>query len=295
MIIESEVPVHDAEEGENYFVSMTDMMIGVLFIFIIMLMSIAFNLRTQTDVQVDTLERLRRIEQEAQRIAAQLGVIETRVSQEIATLDRSAQTRREMLQRIREELRSEGIVVEIDEVNGVLRLTERAIRFAPNDSGLNADALENVQKIATVLSRVLPAYTACKGPRGSIVCDEDVRFAVNTVLLEGHTDITGTDDRNWALSTERANNTYREMVAASPELRELRSSKHEEIISVSGYSSTRPIDLQDNPEAWTRNRRIDLRFVMEVDNARGLREISVLTGEMRGEIAKLMTLTGVTP
>ena len=52
MISEDETAAGN-EEGENYFVSMTDMMVGVLFIFIIMLMSFALDFRRNTDVQED--------------------------------------------------------------------------------------------------------------------------------------------------------------------------------------------------------------------------------------------------
>ena len=40
------------EEEENYFVSMTDLMVGMLFIFIIMLMAFALNFRDAQDKQV---------------------------------------------------------------------------------------------------------------------------------------------------------------------------------------------------------------------------------------------------
>ena len=70
---------------------------------------------------------------------------------------------------------------------------------------------------------------------------------------------------NWRLSTERANATYRELIADYPDLTEFRNSRGEEIVSVSGYSSTRPIDRSKNPIAYAANRRIDLRFVMEAE------------------------------
>jgi flagellar motor protein MotB len=110
---------------------------------------------------------------------------------------------------------------------------------------------------------------------------------VETVFIEGHTDQSGGDERNWALSTERAVNTYRELTQASANLRALRNHRGEEILSVSGYSSTRHIDPGRNATAYQRNRRIDLRFVMEIDSSAGLHEIQGLIGDMRREIEKL--------
>jgi len=110
--------------------------------------------------------------------------------------------------------------------------------------------------------------------------------------MEGHTDTTGVDSDNWQLSTARAVNTYRELISVSPALRTLLNRQHQEIISVSGYSSTRPIDSRNQREACERNRRIDLRFVMETDNREGLERILKLTDDMRGEIDRLRKASG---
>ena len=58
------------EEDENYFISMTDMMVGVLFIFLIMLMLFALNFRKQTDISE---ERIVQLEQEEARLQEILG------------------------------------------------------------------------------------------------------------------------------------------------------------------------------------------------------------------------------
>ena len=63
-------------------------------------------------------------------------------------------------------------------------------------------------------------------------------------------------------------------------------------MSVSGYASTRPIDPNENREAWAKNRRIDLRFVMEVDAKQRLKQIINLTETMKGEIERLVTVSG---
>jgi hypothetical protein len=70
-------------------------------------------------------------------------------------------------------------------------------------------------------------------------------------------------------------------------LRRLRNNRNEEVISVSGYSSTRPIDPRAIHDAWDRNRRIDLRFVMDNDPRRNLEQILHVTEEMRQQINRL--------
>ncbi len=278
MITEPET-ASGAEEGENYFVAMTDMMVGVLFIFILMLMAFALDFRRTTDVQENALKV-------AQEVAAKLDALESNVRIQMGQLDWAQEDRRKLLQDIRAQLSAEGLSVQIDEASGVLRLTEDAVRFAPNRADLVERNKENVGKIARVLERVLPKYVRCRNLQ-SLVCDASEGTSLETLFIEGHTDTTGDDSDNWRLSTERAVSTYRELIAVAPALRSYRNDRKEEVISVSGYSSTRPIDPRPLHEAWDRNRRIDLRFVMETDSRQKLKQILQVTDEMRGEINRL--------
>jgi flagellar motor protein MotB len=279
----------ESEEGENYFVSMTDMMVGVLFIFIIMLMIFSLDFRTKTDVQDNAIDV-------AREVARKLDDLQKDVKAEIASMDRSQETRRKLLTTLKSELKADGMDVQIDEANGVLRLTEDAVRFDASQSVLLDRAKFNVDRIARVLEKVIPNYVACQISAGRNKCRAGLESSIETVFIEGHTDSTGArggDDRyNWQLSAERSVNTYREIVNFAPSLRTLRNTRNEEIISVSGYASTRPIDPSENHEAWARNRRIDLRFVMEVDSKQRLKQIINLTDSMKVEIDRLVTASG---
>jgi flagellar motor protein MotB len=272
------------EEGENYFVSMTDMMVGVLFIFIIMLMSFALDFRRNTDIQEDSLRVVK-------EVARKLDALQTDVRTEIRRLDKASLDRRALLQEIRAQLASEGLNVQIDEINGVLRLTEDSVRFAAGSFDLVGRNKENVGKIARVLGRVLPKYAPCRAAPAQ-ACHELEGAALETLFIEGHTDTTGVDAANWQLSTARAVSTYRQIIADVPELRGLLNRRNEEIISVSGYAATRPLDLHNTAQAWARNRRIDLRFVMETDNRQRLEHILKVTDDMRGEIDRLQNASG---
>ena len=273
-----------AEAGENYFVSMTDMMVGVLFIFIIMLMVFALDFRTKTDVQDAAIDASR-------EVARKLEALQQDVKAEIASMDRSQEARRKLLTTLKLQLEADGMDVQVDEANGVLRLTEDAVRFDVSQSVLLDRARTNVGRIARVLEKVIPAYVACRISAGQNKC-HGVDSSVETVFIEGHTDQTGEDRSNWQLSVERSVNTYREIVTVAPVLRSLRNTRNEEIISVSGYASTRPIDANENREAFARNRRIDLRFVMEVDARQRLRQIITLTDAMKVEIDRLTATRG---
>ena len=277
-----------AEEDENYFVSMTDMMVGILFIFIIMLMVFAFNFRQQTDeTKVLTAaqeEQLRR----ADELANQISDLRKRIAGEIAELNRADQARAELLQEIQKKLDAVGLKVTIDSNTGVLRLAEDAIRFASNSSTLDDAATRNVDAVSRVLQEVLPIYAACRKPSP---CARSRGYVVETVFIEGHTDETGSDDQNWSLSTERAVNTYRRIVKQFQDLRSLANSGGREILSVSGYASTRPADDRPLPEARKINRRIDLRFVMEADRRERLDEVVKLLNQMEQKVKELQAPT----
>lgn len=259
MIADEESADH-SEESVNYFVPMTDMMVGVLFIFILMLTAFALDFRRTTDAQETALKV-------AQEVASKLDPLELAVREQMGLLDKAQQDRRELLHDIRTQLAGEGLSVQIDEASGVLRLDEDAVRFLPNRADLVDRNKDNVGKIARVLERVLPKYVSCHGWQTS-ACLTTGYNSLETLFIEGHTDTTGIDDNNWVLSTGRAVNTYRELIAVASSLRLLRNNRDEEVISVSGYSSTRPIDHRAIRDAWDRNRRIDLRFVMENDPRR---------------------------
>jgi len=271
----------DHGDGENYFVSMTDMMVGMLFIFIILLMAFALMFRQQTDVTQAT--QTSKIEH-ANDIEVRLEAIENKIAQEIDKVREASLLRQRLLRDIDGRLRAEDLVVQVDESNGVLHLTEDTIRFQQNDASLNDRARQNVGKIARALAGVLPAYVACQR---DAPCPARTTASVETVFIEGHTDTTGSDEQNWVLSAQRAASTYREIAADAPKLRAFRNRSGQEILSISGYSSTRPLDPAPTQAAFEKNRRIDLRFVMDTDVTPGLEQVRGLLSDMRGAITEL--------
>jgi len=274
-------------DGENYFISMTDMMVGMLFIFIILLMSFALLFRHQTDVQVKTTKQQSNKIEVAEAVGRELDETESRISKRLDEIREASQLRLRLLTELRDQLSKEGLVVEISSSGDVLRLTEAAVQFPVNNFALIGDAKRNVGKLARVLARVLPSYSICSRGRIPQQCRTPAQASVETVFIEGHTDETGIDDMNWSLSAQRAASTYRELTTIASELRHILNRRQEEILSISGYSSTRPIDATETLAARSRNRRIDLRFVMDTDATSGLEEIKGLLQKMRTAIQGL--------
>lgn len=219
-----------SDEGESYFISMTDMMIGVLFVFIIMLMAFALNLREEKD-----------------------------------NLVQSTQTRTEILQTLKNELRKRGVNVKIDEKRGVLRLPEQ-ILFSKGSSELSISGIGKVEILAGVLADILPCYTYFLfNNRPDHLDCSGRKHHIDAVLIEGHTDSTkygDIDDKNWDLSTQRAITAFRTMIASEGSLSNMINPLGQKILSVSGYADSRPANTEDTEAA--ENRRIDLRFIMAV-------------------------------
>ncbi|RWE83370.1 MAG: hypothetical protein EOS63_05105 [Mesorhizobium sp.] len=264
------------EEEENYFISMTDMMVGVLFIFIILLMVFAANFRQQTQTSEEQIKQLKQAAEVARQVTSRVGELRDRVTSEIRVLNESDEVRTKLLVDIRDALRSKGLNVTIDAESGVVRLGENAINFGLGRAELNATAGQRVDTLAAVLAQVLPNYTS----------RSDVQAAsLETMFIEGHTDAAGNDEDNWPLSTARAVNTFRRLVSREPMLRTLRNDQGTEILSVAGYSSTRQIKgVADDGQ-----RRIDLRFVMSTNSMERLRDVLRLTENMDEQLQNLRT------
>lgn len=224
--------VQASVEEESVFVSMTDMMVGMLFLFILMLMFFAlkFNeaaVRTQTTVK--------------QLLSAE-------------------DTRRIILSDVKKAMQDQGIAVEIDVENGILRLPENVL-FDRGQADLSGRGQDAVGALARSLSVVMPCYATVPGAARPTTCP-DTPHTIEAVFVEGHTDSDGSDALNWGLSVQRSLSTYQAMTEAQPELAMLKNTRDQTVLSVSGYGKFRPVRPNDSDDHKSQNRRIDLRFIM---------------------------------
>lgn len=162
------------EESENYFVSMTDMMVGMLFIFIIMLMVFALNFRVGDDdskrVKDCLTELLMRNAQLSADINTNVNRIQDDVRGQIEALELAADHRKRLLADINRRLIEQDIKAEIDERNGVLRLPETAVKFEPGRSDLDSLARYNIGRIGRILAGVVADHAACRGSVPTEAC-----------------------------------------------------------------------------------------------------------------------------
>ena len=164
---------HADQEGEDFFVSMTDMMVGMLFLFILMIMFFALKFN---EAAVQTKKTTK-------------------------TLLSAEDTRTDILQDLQKSLKDQGITVEIDTENGILRLPEN-ILFERNRSDFTGRGREAIVVLGRSLGTVLPCYANIPGKTRPITCP-DTPHSVEAIFVEGHTDSDGDDALNWNLSVQR--------------------------------------------------------------------------------------------
>lgn len=269
---------HHAEEDENYFISMTDMMVGILFVFIILLMVFAMNFREQTDTSQEKIERLEQVADTANRVQMEVRQLQDQIEDEISSAAATTELTRDLLETLRDRLAEQGLAVEVDFRSGVLRLGEDAINFDTNRADLNDVAAANVDRLAAVLASVLPEYSPEGGEKPAYI---------ETVFIEGHTDQLGSAERNWQLSTERAVNTFWRLVQQQPYLLQLRNRAGTPVLSAAGYADSRPVPGADRAQGDHRHRRIDLRFILDTESSERLREVMELTHQMQDQLDDL--------
>lgn len=227
---------HD-EHDEGYFASFTDLLVGILFIFIIMLTMTATNYQKNQQKTEDTAKILTKIND----------------------------SRNKILQEMEKSLHAEGVNVTINLENGVLRLPE-SLLFESGKWELNKIGNEAVAKLANVLMTYLPCLAKTDQKLKSVckqinIINEPV---LDTVLIEGHTDNKqfGTNigfENNWGLSAKRSITVLKQLIASRAELdKEIHNSNNVPILSVSAYAERRPV----SEISLEQNRRIDLRLIM---------------------------------
>jgi len=217
------------EQEESYFVSMTDMMVGLVFVLMVMLVYYALQYHQTTVELTDTKVR-----------------------------------RTELLQKLQTRLKAEHLDVAIDTDAGVLRLPE-GVLFDKGSDVVKPEGQQALAKVGQALRMELPCYTDATPPKG---CASS-HSGLESVFIEGHTDndqMSGARD-NWNLSADRAVNTYRSLVGQTPVLSGLRDARvrptdPQPVFGVSGYGPTRPLMAESSEDAKRHNRRIDIRFNM---------------------------------
>ena len=127
--------------------------------------------------------------------------------------------------------------------NGNIVLSE-SILFDVGSSELKPNA-------ATALDQLVNVFEA-------FLKDSDNARYVDSIVISGHTDSTGTDQDNLVLSTARANTVLNYLLAGQGG----KLSKYASYFCSAGYGETRPVDSNDTEEGRAANRRIEISIML---------------------------------
>ena len=212
--------------GDNpYWMSFSDMMSGMLIIFILLCITLLFK----------------------------LSKMEEEVYANIKELERAHGIRSEILQEISTELKVHGIKVEISDNDTVLRIPESAFHFETGSYTIT----DNMRQTAEQIGRSL--YTAiAKEQRWReletvfVEGHTDSRRALSYRM------------DNWELSALRAISLWQFWINRTDygdALQKLTNREGKHLFSVSGYAATRRAEeMEISEEAMLKNRRIDIRI-----------------------------------
>jgi flagellar motor protein MotB len=252
------------EEGDAYFASVSDLMVGILFIFLLMLTVFALNYREAEHDQEVRREELESAKKEASRLRELLDAALRQLQHDI---EASSNARDRLLTTLEKDLNARGIKVTVDRQAGILHLPGDLL-FGTLSATLGPKQRDSIGILANALARTLHCFTPSDDRTD---CDPADFAILESVLVEGHTDrrpISGNGNSfrdNDQLSTERALAVFAELQRIQPPLNDLFNADHSyPLLGVSGFGERRPLPnaQADTESDYTLNRRIDLRFLL---------------------------------
>lgn len=254
---------HREEEGESVFVSMTDLSVSFLLIVLILLAFFAAQLKPELSLpELDTENPL------------------------AAYLEKITNERTSLLHLLAGKIRGQvpGILVSVVAADGIIRFRGDDL-FAPGEWRVPPDSMaEKVARaIGDAFADTLPCYTVGENSAHHKNCNASFT-SIETVQIEGHTDITPLSARrqeqeqmrdNLDLSARRGAETLRAATERyRPELMAFLNLHGQPVLSFAGYGAMRPIAHGITSADHATNRRIDIRFLLQTpQNMREVAEI----------------------
>src|SRR5579883_2083059 len=156
--MQHEPTAHETSE-ESYFASFTDMLVGILFIFIILLMSAANNFQEAVDAGTKRrgADMAARINNARQKALDQARNNDLRKTEEMLFYE----TREKTLKAIEQALNQQGVPATADVRQGVLRLPDSSV-FNSGESQVHDRGKLVMANLAWALGIYLPCITPTK-------------------------------------------------------------------------------------------------------------------------------------
>lgn len=217
------------DEENPYWISFSDIMSGLLILFILVSMTLILELIAKREEVDRKIEQIEQIEQALEQI----------------------------LREIKAELQAKNIVVEISENDSVIRIPDRLLTFDSGSFAIPEGSERIVYDIGDTIRRVIVKQDRYKIFDTIFVEGHTDNQPFRNNYIKG----------NWGLSAHRAIEVWNYWdlhITGTPELSALRNHVGEPLFSVSGFGETRPIQTpQDTAAQREKNRRIDIRFIVK--------------------------------
>ena len=285
------------DEETTYWLSYSDMMAGLLLCFVLIIALTTLHSKIQYDqkqnellgkekelsAQISTVsdqqallseqkealiaqqEKLASQESELKQQSKLLGELEKLMDSQQEKLDSIIGVRTDLVKALKEEFNDSDLQVEVDEQTGAITFNSN-ILFEYNEDTLKDSGKE-------FLNEFLPRYA-------SVLLGDKYKDYISEIIIQGHTDKSGTYIYNLDLSQKRAYSVAEyclddnSKVLDSTQLENMRS-----VVSVGGSSYSNPVYKDDGEIDEDASRRVEILFrlkdeemiteMMEILNSEG--------------------------
>jgi len=225
-------------EENHFWISISDLMTSLLFIFILILAYMILEYQDKQNV----------------------------AQQKIEAFEKNVNARSDLLHQLQNHLKIKGINVEIDTDEGAMRITRERL-FDSAKADIRKDKVWIIQAIANELFTMMKEDIYKKAINTIFIEGHTDSIRLN----KGKCGFRWT---NMELSAQRAINTFLLMdKLTNGALSKLKNNKGEALISYSGYADTRPIKGVSNKtrDGRERNRRIQFFFAVNPPSLKELK------------------------
>lgn len=241
----------DEETGSDdghYYISISDLMTSLLFIFILILSYVMLSFVKKED----------------------------ELSNEIKKIEQNIEYRGELLQNLQEELLGKNISVEIDKENGNMRLKSDLL-FQSGSATISDEGKRQIGEIAQLLM-IKMVEEKYKMAIDTIF----IEGHTDTIPIR----VSNKCRSQWSnkeLSAQRAINTYIHMLlTTNNDINTLKNKKEKHLLSYSGYADTRQLcdesqlqniaTQEEIKECRSKNRRIEFYFTVNTPDTKEMKE-----------------------
>lgn len=251
-------------EESGYMASASDLMIGVLFIFIILVAYLSFQIsKTKSDSEqsVNYASLNEKLTTENKNLVNEIN--ELRLDQKKSE-EMQQKSTAETVRIIGNKLQDTNIDVVIDEKSGVITFPAD-ILFDTGDFALSPQGKRIIYETITVLEGLLPCWVSHTGvikTGNECMSVNPTMSTIETIFIEGHTDsapISKPNYDNWHLGLDRARTVYQIFTDSS--MGAYRNDREQPIFGVSSYADERPARGVKKSD-YSKNRRVELRVVV---------------------------------